>query len=310
MAVVIATAMCVLSFIFQPELPLGGTPGLCLPSPAYWIKDPFLSWIINFLIMGSTAILIYFVNQTYNFVRINQPVLPALFLLLTAANPWITNVLNTSMIMALVNILCLSILFGAYKSTNATQEMFLIATFLSLGSMFEYAFLPMGLAYLLGALIMKALRLKELLAFFMGLVAPYWVGLGFGILKLEWFRMPEITYLFADRELALEIFLLLVSVAVVIFIGICTGMSNSIRLYAGNSRVNAMNLAISVLGSLCVICILIDFNNILAYLATLYFTVAVQLANLCALWQMRHEWIVVGVAAIIFIGFFAAMIAV
>lgn len=307
---VAAAAMFILSYFFNPDLPVGGVPGICLPSPSYWIQDPFLSWIVCTATTAAITAGLYFLNHSFNFIKSTQPVLPAVFLLLTASNPWITNELNASIIICAVNIIALSTLFHTYNSENATQEMFLIATFLSVGSMFEYAFIPLIAAYLVGAVAMKVMRFKELMAFAMGLLAPYWVGIGLGIIPLDWFRLPEMSYIFGGQIIAIELYLLLVSVAVAIFIGVVVGITVSIKLYAGNSKVNAMNFCISAIGIVCLICIFIDFSNMPAYLATLYFTVAVQLANLCALWRFRHEWMVTAITGIIFIGFFIAMISI
>ena len=142
----------------------------------------------------------------------------------------------------------------------------------------------------------------------MGLVAPYSVGVGLGLIHPDWFTVPEFTNLFSDFAKASEIVVLAVSVGVAIFCGALLALNNSIKLYAGNSRVNALNMTITILGVVCVVCIFVDFSNMLAYLGTLYFTVSVQVANLCALWHMRREWIAVAVPAFVYVIFFILMI--
>ena len=182
--------------------------------------------------------------------------------------------------------------------------MFVTATFISIGSMFQYAFLPMAVWVLIAAVILKIFRPKEVAAFILGLLAPYWIALGFGWIHFSEFRMPEPAPLFGENIDPANLFVIMLSTGFAIFIGIAIGISNSLRIYAGNSRVNAFNSVISWLGIVCAACIIIDFNNILAYLATLYFAVAVQFANLCALWQFKHEWLVILLPSAVYILFF------
>ncbi|MDE6443611.1 MAG: hypothetical protein K2K64_04205 [Muribaculaceae bacterium] len=305
MAVALMVAMCVVAFLFKPERPLTGNLGICLPSPNLWDIDPLASWIINLVLLGGIAAGGFFLNRTFNFIRSTEPVLPAMFLILVGSCPWITYNLSASSIICAVNILALSVMFNTYKSPNATQEMFTVATLLSVGSMFQYAFIPLVVPYVVGAIVMKAFRIKECLAMIMGLVAPYWVGIGLGLIRLDWFTMPEFTNLFSDFTQASERYVLMVGVGLAIFIGSLLALNNSIKLYAGNSRVNAMNMCITLIGGVSILCIVVDFSNMMAYLATMFFTVAVQVANLCALWNIKREWLVVFIPGVIYTVLFA-----
>ena len=307
-AAMVMLAMTAITFMLRPSERITGELGICLPSPNTWNIPPISSWMINTVLLGAIAAGGFFLNRTHNFIRSTQPVLPAMFLVLAGSNPWLNYYLSSSTLICVVNLLALSILFGEYKSHNATQAMFAIGTFFSVGSMFQYAFLPMTVAYIVGAIMMKAFRIKEFLALCMGLVAPYWVGVGLGLIHPDWFTVPEFTNLFSDFAKASEIVVLAVSVGVAIFCGALLALNNTIKLYAGNSRVNALNMTITILGVVCVVCIFVDFSNMLAYLGTLYFTVSVQVANLCALWRMRREWIAVAVPAFVYVIFFILMI--
>lgn len=301
-------AMCAASFLLRPEHRISGELGICLPSPNLWEINPISSWIINTVLLGGCAAAGFFLNRSYNFIRSTHPVLTSLFLVLSASNPWITGYLSSSTLLCAVNLICISVMFNSFRAGNATQEMFIIGTLISIGSMIQYAFLPMTVAYILSAIVMKVFRLKEFLALVMGLAAPYWVGIGLGLIPLESFSMPQITNLFQDYAHASHLLVLLISVGIAIFFGVVLGLNNCIRLYAGNSRVNAMNLTVIFVGMVCSICVIVDFSNMMAYIATLYFTVAVQVANMCALWNVRRDHIVVAIPSLVYIGFFIAMI--
>lgn len=307
-AVAVMAAMCATSFYFSPSIRISGGMGLCLPSPNLWNIEPIWSWGANTLLLGLIAVGCWLLNRTYNFIRSTRPVLPAMFLILAASNPWTDAYLTASTLLCAANLIVLAVAFGCYRSLNATQEMFLIGTIYSLGSMCQYAFLPFLLPVVAGAIIMKAFRVKEALAMLMGLVAPYWVGIGFGLLPLDSFRLPELSNLFGGFVETPDLIIILSSIGVAMFLGLLLGFNNSMKLYAGNSRVNALNMMISLMGVVSMVCIIVDFTNMMTYLATLYFTVAVQIANLCALWTFKREWVICLVPAVIYIGFFIAMV--
>lgn len=303
-----AMAMSALSFLFAPDTRLSGELGICLPSPNLWDINPLVSWISNAVLIGILTVGGYMLNRRYNFIRSTHPVLPAIFLILTASNPWINDHLSTSTLICAINMISLWILFGSYHQENATQSMFVIGTLFSTGAMVEYAFLPYIIPYVVAAIIMKAFRIKEFLAMGMGIVAPYWVAVGMGLIDISSFRMPEITNLFSGYVQTQDLVLLMADVGLAAFFGFVLGLNNSIKLYAGNSRINAMNLAINFVGMTSAICMVVDFNNMPAYMMTLYFAVAVQVANLCALWTIKREWLLVLIPSLIYAGFFAAMI--
>lgn len=300
--------MSVVAFILQPEKPLTGNHGICLPSPNLWDLNPVSSWLINLVLLGTVAAGGFFMNRTFNFIRSTEPVLPVMFLILAGTCPWITYNLSASTIVCVVNLISLSVLFTTYKSPNATQEMFTIATLLSVGSMFQYAFIPFIVPYIIGAIAMKAFRIKEFLATMMGLVAPYWVGLGLGLIKPDWFTMPGISNLFSDFTQTSERYVLMTGIALTVFVGVVLALNNSIKLYAGNSQVNAMNLSITMVGAVAIICIVIDFSNMITYLATLFFTVSAQVGTSCAIWHVKKDWLVVLVAAVIYMALFLVTI--
>ena len=307
-SILIMAAMCAASFLFAPGTRLSGESGICLPSPNLWDIVPIWSWGINTFLLGAIAAGLFFLNRYYNFIRSTEPVLSTMFLVLAASNPWNDTHLSAATIICAVNILCLAVLFSCYRKQNATQEIFIIATFLSIGSMCQYAFLPFIVPMVAGAIIMKAFRLKELCALLMGLIAPYWMGVGLGLIPLDSFTMPEISNLFTGFAATPDLLMLFLSVGIAGFIGLVLGFNNSIKLYAGKSRINALNMAISLTGVMSMICIIIDFTNMMAYLTTLFFTVAVQIANLCALWPIKREWLVGAVPALIYIILFLIML--
>ncbi|MCH5229261.1 MAG: hypothetical protein J1F12_04620 [Muribaculaceae bacterium] len=304
LAYIIAFAMCVLNLIFHPVIIDGLPYGLCLPSPDMWPLDPVGSWIINLVLVAVITLLLFLINKSYNFIRTTEPALIAIFPIMTMSVPWFSQGVNTSVILCLVNVVCLAIIFASYDTRNATQQMFTVGVFLGIGSMFQYAFLPMAFVYFVWALFMKVLRIKETFAFVLGILCPYWIALGIGWLKFSDFQFPSLTPLFDVKQDHYEIILLLVAIAIAAVIGFMLAVTNFMKLYAGNSKVNAMNLCINILGAASVICILVDFDNMPAYVVTLFMCCAIQLANICALWNPPYPWLVSALPSFLYIAVF------
>lgn len=289
---IVAFTMCLLGYLFHPVAFSPIQYGICLPSPDTWNYNDLSSWIINTIFIGIIAILLFLINKKYNFIRTTEPALVVLFMVMTASGPWFTETINTSVLLCFTNVMCLGIIFDSYDSRNATQEMFILGVVIGVGSMVQYAFIPMAMVYLIWSLLMKVFRIKETLAYGAGILCPYWIAFGSGWLSFKSLHYPSITPLFTIKEDPSEFFLLLTGVALAAIIGLMVALINSIKLYAGNSKVNAMNLCINILGGACVLCILLDFDNMHSYIITLYMACAVQLANICALWNPKREWLV------------------
>lgn len=301
----VAFAMTLLAFIFKPVSIAPVPYGVCLPSPDEWEIASFLSWIINTLLIGLIATLLYLINKSYNFIRSTEPVLPALFLLFTCSNAWCTQSLNTSTLLCIFNVLGIGIIFSTYDCRNATQQLFTIGAVLGVGSMIQYAFFPMVIVVLVWTGIMKIFRLKEILAFFGGIFCPYWIAFGFGWIDFSDLRFPSLVSLFTDSRDHADILFLISEVAIAAAVGFILCIINSVKLYAGNSKINAMNMCITVSGLISLLCMVIDYENMPAYIMTLFMTVAVQFANICALWNVRHQWLVTTVPGIIYVLLFS-----
>lgn len=309
LAMAVALAMCLISYFLEPVTIDRTDYGICLPSPQLWYLPGFLSWLLNLIVIAGITLILFLINKTYNFVRTTEPVLLVLFLISTCSSPWFTKNLNESTLLCLVNVLSLAMVFGAYDKKNATQQIFVIGAFAGFGSMFQYAFVPMIFVYFLWALFMKILRLRETLAFLTGILCPYWIGLGLGFISLSDFRLPEPSHLLTDSANYTDFLLLLLATGFAAVIGLTAALSNGMKLYAGNSRVNAMNLCVTTLGLVSMVCIFLDYDNITAYVVTLFMAMSVQMANICALWNFQDEWIVSTLPSLVFIGLFIAGVA-
>ncbi|MDE6231254.1 MAG: hypothetical protein K2M37_06510 [Muribaculaceae bacterium] len=301
-AIIVAIMMSAAAFLTGSGLPMTGESGICLPSANLWLTSELASWLVNLGLIIITGVSAYFLNKDYSFIPgSNYLVLPGMYVLITASNPWISAGLTSSALLAIANIVCLAIMFSCYRQRNATQEMFAVATILSLGTMTEYGFILYIPAYIAIAIILKCFGLKELGAYLLGLFAPYWVGVGLGILPLDSFRLPTITNLLTDYTTASDLLTGLIMIAATGLITLVTGLNNSVKLYAGNTHRRLLNASLNVIGLVTILAMVFDTGNLLFYVSTLNLLMAVQLANVFALWSRRRGsiWILALSAAYI-----------
>lgn len=307
LAIILACAMSAVEFFIGAPQPLPGEFGICLPSPNLWGINSVASWLVNLTLIIVLGIALQLFNKTYNFISSNDTVLPAAFIFLCGANTWIDGLLSSSLILMGANLICLNLMFRSYRSQKGMQQMFIVGSVLALGSMFQYAFIFFIPAYLLIAVTIKCLNLKSLIAFVLGIIAPFWVGIGLGLIPLDRFAMPSFTNIFGNLVTDTSIFIGLLNCAITVVITLILALYNAVKLYAGNTRRRLFNNSIIILGLFSTLCILFDMDNISAYLATIYMVMSVQLADLFALHNVRHPHGLVSFIVILYLASFVLM---
>lgn len=279
--IVAAIIMVAATALLMPSLKPDAELGICLSLPTD-ILPHLLGCGVNALLIAFAIILAVIFNKKHSFVRSTEALLPTAMAVILASNPVNTSYLGTPVVMLIVNLVCLDIMMKSYASENATMSMFAVATYLSLGSMVQYAFVPLMLVYPVMAMMAKVLKIKETVAYFMGLVAPYWVAFGFGLISFADFRIPHflVNIPNADGNYLLLVFVSLCTLALV---GVMMTLNNAMLIYAGNMRVRTANNMINLLGFSCALFMVIDFDNFGAYASSFCFAVAVQVSNFFAM---------------------------
>ena len=278
---VAATIMVAATAFLMPSLSPSAEFGICITLP----PNPFPHLIgdaINTLLIALAILLAFLFNKKHSFVRSTEALLPTTMAVILASNPVNTSYLGAPAVMLIVNLICLDIMMKAYNAENATTSMFAVATYLSVGSMLQYAFIALILIYPLMAIMTKVLRIKEIVAYLMGLVAPYWVALGFGLISFSAFRMPHflVNLPNADGNYLLMVFISLGTLALV---GLMMMLNNAMLIYAGNMRVRTFNNMINLLGFSCGVFMIADFDNFGAYASSFCFAISVQISNFFAM---------------------------
>lgn len=278
---VAAAIMIAATALLMPTLSPEKEFGICLSFPGD-LLPPMAECTVNAILIVVAVILAFIFNKRHSFVKSTEALLPTAMIVLLASNPVNTSYLGTPVVMLIINLVCLDIMMRAYNSSNATTSMFAVATYLSLGSMVQYAFLPLMIVYPIMAIMVKIFRGKEIVAYLIGIVAPYWVALGLGLISFSDFKVPHFLEALpvADGNYLLMVFISLGTLALVELI---MSLNNAMLIYAGNMKVRRFNNMINLLGLSCGLLMLADFDNFGAYASTFCFAGAVQISNFFAM---------------------------
>lgn len=307
LAAIASLAMAAVAFFVDTAPDFIQPAGICLPSPQGWNLPHFAGWLINVLAICAVCLLIGLMNKEYKIVPGGDTVTAGLFALITASNIWISGHLTSSSVFALANIICMLIIFSCFDKRNATKDLFVTGSILSFGSMIQYSFIFLMPFYLIAAVIVKKFNIKVVTAYAMGLVAPYWVVFGLDIISPHDVSFPEVSHIGGKMASASDIFIGMLNIAVTVFWGLIAALIIASRNYMGNSRQRSCYAIINLLGLFLIACMVFDFENIVAYIATAYLIASIQLGNLFAPGNIKSGrlW-VLGFAAL-YIGGFVLM---
>lgn len=252
------------------------------------IEHPTLSAMVNLLCLLATGGILLAINKVFTFVRSMTHLFVSAFFLLQAAHPSGLVTFNAGTLLSLVTAMAVLPLFASYQDRHSQRSIFLIFAIIAAGSMFHFGFLALIPAFILGFLNMGVLNLKGILAMLIGLVTPFWIVLGLGIVTPNDFMAPHITGIWnlsGQPWTNLELMLAVVTA----LLGIALAVMNlmTIMNYRMQTRVyNAFFVFVLVI-AIFILCL--DYSNVAVYLPLLGLMTAIQIAHFHTLRTVFHN---------------------
>ena len=248
---------------FGHVAPAAGTVdrGIAFPSANLWIENARASMWVNTLLTLAVATLMVALNRTYNLLRTSTLLDASLFLL-----------------------------YSTYQSGYCRERIFLIFFMLSLATMTQYCYVVYIPVFIVGTAQMRIFNLKTLLATVMGLITPWFVLLGCGIVGFSELRFPDIAGAVASFSLAAN-FPLIVAVVVsaaMLVVGWCL---NFPRMIAYNAHMRAYNGTLSVLSLVTLLALCFDFTNMAAYAPVAYMCAGFYIGRFFAATPSQRSYI-------------------
>ena len=246
-----------------------------------------LSAGVNLLCLLATGGIILALNKVYTFVRSMTHLFVSAFFLLQLAHPSGLVAFNAGTLLALVTAITVLPLFASYQDKHAQRSIFIIFAIVATGSMFHYGFLVLLPAFLLCFLNMGVLNLKGVLAMLFGLVTPFWIVLGLGIVSPSDFVMPSVNGIW-NLSFSPQTNVVLTLAVLTAVLGVVLAVMNLMTIMNYRMQTRVYNAFFVFVLFMTVIAISIDYSDVAVFLPLLNLMVGVQVAHAHTLHTTNH----------------------
>lgn len=288
--------MAFMAFSTIPGGTLEGSSGVCMPSPNQWTLSPSLSFAAALGLISLCVMLSIGLNARFSLIPGTGVLYATMFLIAQGAIPWTNARLSSALILLSVSLICTHILFSLYGQRNAAKGIFVIFSTLSWGAMIQYAFVLLIPIFLLGALFLSVLRIKEIGAAILGIIAPFWITIGLGIISPQEINFPTLTNLFYSFTSPGSLFFLLITLCFASILILLLTASNTLAPSSTGQQHRSYYAFINLLGTAMVWYMLFDASNMLAYSSILMSCLGFQTARYAAIPRHRFAYLPVIIA--------------
>ena len=258
--------------------PQSGTPGVCLSSQSVLRLSPVVSLLLNLCGFIGVCALMSLLNKAYTFTRDVTYVFASAFMLLGIAVPDIAVQLYDGTMLCFMCLFMVALLFGLYQSPYPQRRVFLISLLLSACCMYSYAFMYLIPVFFVGFLQMRSMSVRSALAMVLGLVTPFWIVLGMGIMEISELMLPRWENIWNGIDMERSGFFVGV-VAVTAIVTVIMLARNILQIINYKMQVRAYNGFFLVLTVATMVVMVVDYTNLLVYLPMLNVCFAIQMAH-------------------------------
>ncbi|MCH4154866.1 MAG: hypothetical protein LKF31_01035 [Muribaculaceae bacterium] len=281
--------------------------GICFLSSNLWVGDRLTSVLLNLLLILLIAMLMGVLNKSFNFIRAVTYISSSMFFMLELANPYATSQLYSGTLMCLVVLIAVFIMFRSYDNNQAQHSIFIVFVLLGLCCMAQYAFIFMMPIFFIGFCQMRIMSLRGLLAMLLGVIAPFWILVGLGVVPITSFTFPKMVSVWSALSMP-QISLLIIIEGVTAFIGIVLLLLNMNHIFNYRKQIRSYNGFFSVLMGGTIVMMAIDYRNLLTYVPLLNTCVAIQLGHFYTINTHSRRYILILVLTACCIFSFAGII--
>ena len=236
------------------------------------IENNIVGILVNCGIILLTATLLTKMATHFQLVK-EQTLLPLLFFVLfQLLIPGLVNQFAPTNAVSLIDFILVGILYTCYQESHATEKGFIIALTLSSLSLVDAHILYFLPILVIGIIQMQVATLRTFAAMLVGLLTPYWLVWGLGIVTLS---QLDFTALATPLQMP-NMTLSLLPIGVVMLIGFVMGIGNLYNAFNEKIYTRATNGFINLLSTYTAILLIIDNTNCVQYLPILGGCVSLQ----------------------------------
>lgn len=276
--------------------------GFIFSSPNLWITNSNISLVVNVVATLVVASLMIFINRVFNLLRTTSLLDATLFLAMTISTPvLLTQLVGTPL--SVILLVCLILLYSTYGSLSETRNIFAVFFILSAMTTTQYCYAFYIPVFMIGCAQMRVLSGRTIVAGILGLITPWWLALGSGLVHPSQIHLPEFESIFGDFDFS-EQLPLFASAGVTALLLILGWVSNFPQMIAYNARMRAINGTMSIISLVTLIAACGDFTNISAYVPTLCLCSAFQLGRFFTWQKIDRSYIAIAIVFVIYISIY------
>ena len=264
--------------------------GICFDTDVLSLLPPMVSTLLAVVSVLGVSLLMSFLNKASTFVRDVTYIFSSTYLLLAIANPMESAYFNEGSLLSIVMMLLTVLVFGTYQEFHAQRKVYISFVILACCCMINYAFAPMMIVLALGFVQMRVMNLRSALAIIFGIVTPFWIALGTGLVGISGLRWHDITVVWNNDALLQSVKMLTVVVFTVV-VALSLFGANVLQLISYKLQTRSYNGFFIVLMLVTMLAMVIDGGNVMAYLPVLNVCLSVQMAHTFTLAKNVRKYI-------------------
>lgn len=254
--------------------------GILFPSANLWISSPTVSAVVSVAAVLVIGVLMVALNRTFNLLRSPTLLDASIFMAMAIGLPRLLTSFGSGVLLCLAVLLCLFLLYGSYAQPLTCQRhIYLIFTVLTALAMTQYCFVLYVPVFIIGCMQMRIFNWRTLLAALFGIITPWWLAFGTGLVPVTRAHVPDIAGMFGSFNLEQNVpMIVAMFFTAVLLVG--SWMLNFPKMIAYNAHMRAYNGMLSVLSLATLLLCVIDFVNIVVYAPLLGMCTAFQTGRL------------------------------
>lgn len=266
--------------------------GTLFPSPNEWISDPYISMWVNLGLILVVMAGMIFINKTYNIPRTITLIYAFFYIVLQTATPEVSAQLCSGTLMNLIIIGVMTLMFSTFDLPASRRRVFLGFFLISAAVTVQYGFAVFIPVFLIACAQMRIFNLRTLLAALLGIVTPWWILFGAGVISPSDVHVPD-SINFIDIEITLDTIIIVVTISLTVLLALTAYLLSLLKLMTYNARTRACNGLLLLITIATVFAMAADFTNYMTYLPLLNCCTAFLLGHLFVIRNSQRAWIVI-----------------
>lgn len=274
----LALVVAILYYYSGLAVPVTVDKGMALPSPNLWFGTGAPDFYTGLACSVGAIFIMMLLNRVYNVLRSMTWLYIALFGAMQLATPDLMTQFYSGTLLCVVVPLCMLLLLSCYRTPGATRHVFLIFAILSGLCATQYCFAVYIPVFIIGLVQMQVFNGRSVVAALLGLITPWWILFGFGIVNPADIKPPQMTSIFTQIDLD-DTALLLITAGITFAAMLTCYILNFLRTIAYNARSRAINGAFTVTALVTAAAMCIDYRNFISYVPMLNFSAAMEITH-------------------------------